>query len=50
MEKTKTDVALEDKRISTEQLMPGINQLVIVHNEQDYKLRITRNGKLILTK
>jgi hemin uptake protein HemP len=36
--------------ISTEKLMQGKSELTIIHNEQQYTLRITRNGKLILTK
>ncbi|WP_083789437.1 hemin uptake protein HemP [Marinomonas sp. MED121] len=36
--------------VSTEKLMQGKNELTIIHNEQHYTLRITRNGKLILTK
>jgi len=36
--------------VSTEKLMQGKSELTIVHNEQHYRLRITRNGKLILTK
>ena len=37
-------------QVSTEKLMQGKSELTIVHNEQHYTLRITRNGKLILTK
>ncbi|MEH6447005.1 MAG: hemin uptake protein HemP [Oceanospirillaceae bacterium] len=36
--------------ISTEKLMQGKKELIIFHSEQRYILRITRNGKLILTK
>lgn len=36
--------------VSTEKLMQGKNELVILHSDQRYLLRITRNGKLILTK
>jgi hemin uptake protein HemP len=35
---------------STEKLMEGKNELIIIHSEQRYILRITKNGKLILTK
>lgn len=38
------------RRINTADLMQASNELIIVHNNQDYRLRITRNGKLILTK
>ncbi len=40
----------QDKFVSTEALMQGKNELIIVHSDQKYILRITRNGKLILTK
>ncbi|PCI07634.1 MAG: hypothetical protein COB77_04210 [Gammaproteobacteria bacterium] len=31
-------------------LFQGGNELIIVHEQEHYRLRITRNGKLILTK
>lgn len=37
-------------RIKTTDLLSGKNEIIIVHNDEDYKLRITSNGKLILTK
>ncbi len=37
-------------RIESEQLMSGKREIIIVHNNQEYKLRLTGNGKLILTK
>ncbi|MBN3564345.1 hemin uptake protein HemP [Aliamphritea spongicola] len=40
----------EERRIQLQELMPQSNQIIIVHNGEDYRLRITRNGKLILTK
>jgi len=40
----------QDDSISTDTLMQGKNELIIVHSDQKYILRITRNGKLILTK
>jgi len=37
------------KRISSEALLGAQRELVIVHNGREYKLRLTQNGKLILT-
>jgi hemin uptake protein HemP len=42
--------ALKPASISTDALMGGGKELIILHNEEQYLLRITRNGKLILTK
>ena len=38
------------RTVRSEELMAGARGLVIVHNGETYHLRITRNGKLILTK
>lgn len=37
-------------RIGSNQLLSGGNELVIEHAGQEYRLRLTRNDKLILTK
>jgi hemin uptake protein HemP len=37
-------------RIESAQLFQGEREIVIVHRTKEYSLRITRNGKLILTK
>lgn len=37
-------------RVSTELLFRGAKEIVIRHQGDDYRLRITRNDKLILTK
>jgi hemin uptake protein HemP len=37
-------------RIESNRLFQGNTEIVIVHQNQEYNLRITRNGKLILTK
>jgi hemin uptake protein HemP len=44
--------ALRDKkpRIQSDSLFQGKSEVVIVHQKEEYNLRITRNGKLILTK
>ena len=38
------------KRIDSERLLAGSRELVIAHAGQEYRLRLTRNDKLILTK
>jgi hemin uptake protein HemP len=37
-------------RIESNNLFQGNSEIVIVHQKEEYNLRITRNGKLILTK
>lgn len=37
-------------RIKSSSLFQGEREIVIVHKDEEYSLRITRNGKLILTK
>ena len=37
-------------RIESERLFDGTSEVVIVHRDEEYSLRITKNGKLILTK
>jgi hemin uptake protein HemP len=37
------------RRISIEALLGPARELIIVHNGREYRLRLTRNGKLILT-
>lgn len=36
-------------RVSSEALLGALKELVIVHNGREYRLRLTQNGKLILT-
>ena len=44
-------VAIRKKpRIESNHLFQGNSEIVIVHQNEEYNLRITRNGKLILTK
>ncbi|MBY0377279.1 MAG: hemin uptake protein HemP [Gammaproteobacteria bacterium] len=38
------------KSINSDMLFTGNNEIVIQHREQQYRLRLTRSGKLILTK
>ena len=37
-------------RIESARLFDGTSEVVIVHRDEEYSLRITKNGKLILTK
>ena len=37
------------KRVSSEALLGTEKELLIVHNKREYRLRLTQNGKLILT-
>ena len=37
-------------RIESQWLFQGNSEIVIVHHEEEYSLRTTKNGKLILTK
>jgi hemin uptake protein HemP len=37
------------RRVRSEDLLAGRAELVIEHQGRDYRLRITQNGKLILT-
>ncbi|MBA4503434.1 hemin uptake protein HemP [Marinobacterium marinum] len=50
----KTEMHNDDARnapwIRSDELVPGPSGLVILHNDEPYRLRITRKGKLILTK
>ena len=36
-------------RVSSAQLLAGNTELIIEHDGREYRLRITQNGKLILT-
>ncbi len=40
----------EPVRVSVQTLFAGGTEVILVHNEEDYRLRITSRGKLILTK
>jgi hemin uptake protein HemP len=37
------------RRVRSDQLLGGGNELVIEHQGREYRLRVTQNGKLILT-
>lgn len=38
------------RRLSSAELLAGAREAVIVHGQDEYRLRLTSNGKLILTK
>ena len=38
------------RRVTTEDLLQGGNELIIAHRGDEYRLRVTSNGKLILNK
>ncbi|WP_374090012.1 hemin uptake protein HemP [Methylomicrobium lacus] len=44
------DTHNERRSLSSGALFGTRNEIVIVHNDEEYRLRITSNGKLILTK
>lgn len=37
------------RRVTSESLLGTRREVLIVHNGREYRLRLTRNGKLILT-
>jgi hemin uptake protein HemP len=38
------------RRLKVSELLGGAREAILEHDGQDYRLRITANGKLILTK
>lgn len=40
----------QPRKIQSEELLQGRVELLIAHGEETYRLRLTRNGKLILQK
>lgn len=49
MQPAKAQPVTEFKRVSSEALLGTRKELVILHNGREYRLRLTQNGKLILT-
>jgi hemin uptake protein HemP len=41
---------MADRQVPSAALFQGRREIIIVHHGQEYRLRITRAGKLILTK
>ncbi len=46
----KHTITIHDAKIESQVLLGKKKELIIEHNEELYRLRITGNGKLILTK
>lgn len=46
----KNSQAITIRAITSEELFIGARELVIKHADEDYRLRLTNQGKLILTK
>jgi len=44
-----TPVRSQPRRIRSEDILRGAREIVIEHDGRQYQLRITQNGKLILT-
>ena len=44
------DASADRHSVRSSDLFQGEKELVICHRGEEYRLRITRNGKLILTK
>ena len=47
--RTSDATARPPTRVSSESLLGPRGELLIVHNGREYRLRLTQNGKLILT-
>ena len=43
------DTATVPQRVQSDALLGQAKELVIMHNGREYRLRLTQNGKLILT-
>ena len=48
--RTTTTPAPARRSVASDDLFQGLRELVILHRNEEYRLRITRAGKLILTK
>ena len=46
----RSERASATRRMASDLLLAGARELVIEHQDSEYHLRLTRNGKLILTK
>ncbi len=38
------------RRIDVQEVLEGAREVVLLHQNEEYRLRLTSNGKLILTK
>jgi hemin uptake protein HemP len=48
-EKKEETAPIQPRRVDSESLLGVAKALLIVHNGREYQLRLTQNGKLILT-
>ena len=48
--KTPAETAHRQRVLQSEELLQGAREILIAHGEETYRLRLTRNGKLILHK
>lgn len=46
----RTRSPLPQRRLTSEALMAGSREVILEHRGEQYRLRVTSNGKLILTK
>lgn len=46
----RADAPHHPRRIAVSELLAGAEVVILVHNGQEYRLRLTRANKLILTK
>jgi hemin uptake protein HemP len=46
----RTPMVAKQRRLKVSDLLAGEREAILEHDGQDYRLRITANGKLILTK
>ncbi|WP_420548594.1 hemin uptake protein HemP [Curvivirga sp.] len=46
----KRKVVFQNNKVESKDLFSKTHELIIIHNDEEYKLRITGNKKLILTK
>jgi hemin uptake protein HemP len=49
IQKAEARTSLSGERVVSQQLFGERRELIIEHNGRDYRLRLTQNGKLILT-
>ncbi len=49
-ESTRPNTSLPTNWVRSDELVKNPSGLIILHNNELYRLRVTRNGKLILTK
>ena len=47
---SRTRSSLPQRRLTSEALMAGAREVILEHRGEQYRLRVTSNGKLILTK